>query len=107
MSTFRGLWVDDIRPLPADLHGENWCIAKSFHEAIVKLELIEFEEVSLDHDIASFYGNKEMTGYDVLMWLVSRKLDGLSVPSIIRVHSANPIGRGRMIEMIQRYFPLK
>lgn len=102
---FRGLWVDDIRPIPDDLVERDWCSAHSFHEAIVKLELLEFEEISLDHDIASFYGNKEMTGYDILMWLVQRKLEGIHhVPTIVNVHSANPVGHDRMYNVIQQYF---
>lgn len=104
MSTFRGLWVDDERPLPEDLLNDDWCKAPTFHEAVLKLELLEFEVVSLDHDLGCFYGNKEMTGYDVLMWLVQRKMDGLYVPQEIRIHTANPVGRANMLGVIERYF---
>jgi len=102
--SFRCLWVDDNREIPDDLAEQEWCCARSFHEAIFKLELLEFEEVSLDHDIASFYGNKELTGYDILMWLVNRKLDGLYVPATVRVHSANPVGVERMEATIKKYW---
>lgn len=103
MSTsFHGLYVDDIRDLPKKF-GSGWCSARSFHEAILKLELIDFDEVSLDHDIASFYGNKEMTGYDILLWMVQRKMDGKHVPTTIHVHSANPVGVERMEGVIKRY----
>jgi hypothetical protein len=102
--TFIGLWVDDCRPLPDDLAEAGWCCAPTFHESILKLELMEFKEVSLDHDIASFYGNKEMTGYDILMWLVERKMNGLFVPPVVHVHSANPVGRKKMLETIERYW---
>lgn len=102
MSTFRKLWVDDERPVP----GEEWTSARSFHEAILKLELLEFDEVSLDHDLACFYNGKELTGYDVLMWLVERKVEGTHhVPVRVYVHSANPVGRDRMQAVIDRYFP--
>lgn len=107
---FKGLWVDDIRPIPDRLVEQGWTSARSFHEAILKLELVEFDEVSLDHDLGCFYGNKEMTGYDVLMWLVDRKITHsprLYVPSKIYVHSANPVGVERMTAVINKYFPEK
>lgn len=96
----RRLYVDDLRPCP-----EGWDVARNFHEAIVMLEATHYDEVSLDHDIASFYGMKEMTGYDVLQYLIMRKMDGHPVPSIVRVHSANPVGRQKMLADIARYFP--
>lgn len=97
------LWVDDERPQPE--HSERtWMAATSFHRAIVLLEKHDFDEVSLDHDIASFYGNKEMTGYDIVMWLVQRKVDGMyHVPPVIKVHTANPVGRDNMQATIDRY----
>ena len=63
-----------------------------------------YDEVSLDHDIASFYGNKEMTGRDILNWLIMRKLDGFSVPSIVRVHTENPVGKPIMLADIAKYW---
>lgn len=100
---FRGLWIDDVRPVPEHLRIKGWCWARSFHEAIMKLELMDFEEISVDHDLASFYGNKEMTGYDILLWLVQRKIDGNHVPLRIYVHSANPVGHERMQGVVDRY----
>ncbi len=95
----RKLYVDDLRPCP-----EGWDVARNFHQAIVMLETHEYDEVSLDHDIASFYGNKEMTGYDVLQYLIMKKLEGETVPTKIHVHSANPVGIVKMQEDIDRYF---
>ena len=102
-SGYTCLWVDDIRPIPSDC-GEEWCSARSAWEALLKLELIEFDEVSLDHDLASRVGNKELTGNDILVWLISRKLEGLYVPSRVKVHSANPVGVKPMKEMIAKYW---
>jgi hypothetical protein len=93
------LYVDDLRPCP-----KGWCLARNFHEAIFLLEQCEWDEVSLDHDIASFYGNKEMTGRDILNWLIARKLDGLYTPKIVKVHSANVVGCATMEADIQKYF---
>ena len=98
-NTFKKLWVDDERPIPDD----SWDRAYSFHEAVLKLELLQYAEVSLDHDLASFYGNTEMTGYDIVKWLVQRKMDGLYVPFSCKVHSANPIGVVNMQHLIDRY----
>ena len=103
MSGFTCLWVDDTRPIPSDC-GSEWCSARSAWEALLKLELIQFEVVSLDHDLASFIGNKELTGYDILMWLVARKLDGLYVPQRVTVHSANPVGVSKMKDTIAKYW---
>lgn len=100
---FIGLWVDDVRPLPDDLAEAGWCCAPTFHEAILKLELMEFQSVSLDHDLGSYYGNKEMTGYDIVMWLVEREQQSKYVPPDIRIHSANPVGVANMQAMIDRY----
>jgi len=102
---FVGLWVDDVRPTPDHLQNKGWCRARSFHEAITKLELMDYHEISLDHDLASFYGNREMTGYDIVMWLVARKQQGGYVPSIIHVHSANPVGRKNIQDVVNQYFP--
>ena len=101
--TFIGLWIDDVRPIPDELVEAGWCCARSFHEAIVKLELLEFEAVSIDHDLGSFYGNKEMTGMDIVWWLVQRKQDGGHVPTDIRVHSANPVGHQNMVDTINKF----
>lgn len=112
-----GLWVDDIRPLPINLRGPQWdsptdgChfweVATNFHEAIVLLEILPYVKyISLDHDIASFYGNKEMTGFDVLWWLVDRKLNRPDECTIewIKVHSANASAKPKMIETITKYW---
>lgn len=101
--TFSGLWIDDVRPVPNGLAEQGWTCARSGWEALLKLELLEFEEVSFDHDLASFVGNKEINGYDILLWLVQRKLDGHYVPSKVYVHSANCVGVPKMQDLIDKY----
>lgn len=98
-SGFIGLYVDDIRDLPK-IYGSEWTLARSFHEAICKLELIDFESIDLDHDLASFYGNIEMTGVHILLWLIERRNNGLFVPKYYYVHSANPVGAENMRRII-------
>ena len=95
------LWVDDIRLAPDN----TWDCARSFHEAIVKLETNNYETVSLDHDLGSFYGNREMSGYDIMSWLVARKVDGTQhVPVNVFVHSANPVGVANIQSLIDKFF---
>lgn len=95
------LYVDDLRPCP-----EGWDVVRSFHAAIYALENYHIKEVSLDHDLGedSFYGNKEMTGRDILNWLIDRKVHGKDVPAIVHVHSANPVGCATMEADIKRYW---
>lgn len=94
------LFVDDERTAPA-----GWDIAKNYDEAISKLSTHDYDEVSLDHDIASFNSDgREMTGYDIALWLANRKIAlGEYVPPIVRCHSANPPGRSNVQSVIDRY----
>ena len=99
MNTFTKLYVDDERNTP-----EGWDRAYNVWEALFKLELLQYKELSLDHDLNSFLGPyKELTGYDIVQWLVQRKLDGKYIPPIITIHSANPVGAKNMQELIDRY----
>jgi len=103
MKNFIGLYVDDLRSLPEGYLLCEWDIARSYDEAISKLETHNYEKLSLDHDIASFYGGREKTGYDIALWLAQRKHDGLYVPTDIFVHSANPVGAANINAVINRY----
>jgi hypothetical protein len=98
-----GLYVDDNRS-PPDNDGVNWIVCRTFHLAICFLEGTNFPVVSLDHDLACFYGQREMTGRDILNWLIARKLDGKYTPDDVRVHSANPVGCDTMESDIKRYW---
>ena len=103
---FKGLYVDDERDLPEGYAEAGWTTARTFHEAVTKLELIEFDEVSLDHDLGrgSMYGHREMTGYDILNWLEMRKVLGEHTPPIVHVHTANPAVRRKMDAIVKEYF---
>lgn len=100
---YNALWIDDVRPQPEDDDEFVWANARSFHEAIVKLELLDFDHVSFDHDLASFYGPREMTGYDVALWLAERKEQNEHVPTSYAVHTQNPVGRANITSVIRRY----
>lgn len=112
---YYGLWLDDVRPIPSDWCGPQWgkvgaaywwTQAMNFHEAITLLELNPIKYVSLDHDIHSFYGNKEMTGFDVLWWIVDRKLNRPEQDTIewVGVHSANSSANTKMLQTIHKYW---
>lgn len=100
---FNALWVDDVRDIPEDTDTIRWTCARTAWEALVKLELIDFDIVSLDHDLASFLGYKELTGYDIAVWMADRKQEGGYVPPDVRVHSANPVGVANILGVIDRY----
>lgn len=93
------LWIDDIRPSP----DETWDIATTYNEAIDKLTKFKYRLVSFDHDLGDFQNGREMTGYDILLWIVEQKMNGRPVPQQYNIHSANPVGRDRMKGVIERY----
>jgi hypothetical protein len=84
------IWLDDERPSP----GDDWVVAKTAEEAVDLLGDNEgrVEIVSLDHDL----GDGNGTGYDIASYLEWRHHMSFPTPGTIRIHSANPVGRGRM-----------
>jgi Cyclic-phosphate processing Receiver domain len=100
--TIMKLFVDDER-LPPD---DTWEVARNYPDAIEKLSKHQYDELSLDHDLASFDADgKEQTGYDIAVWLAENHHINryFHVPSKIKVHSANPIGKARTEGVISRY----
>jgi hypothetical protein len=93
------LWLDDLRPAP-----EGWTWAKTALEAIRLIDAGGVDAISLDHDLGDT-GIPEMTGYDVALHLAQRAFEGKPVPDLVRVHSANPVGRERIKGVIRRYLP--
>ncbi len=97
-----GLYIDDIRKLPSQYN--TWDIARSYDEAIIMLTTVKYDIISLDHDIASFRDDgREMTGYDIALWLAERHYNKQYVPPIILVHTANPVGKTNIKSVISRY----
>ena len=101
MNTQTKLWVDDIREVPDN----TWSVARTPWDALVMLSTNKYSIVSLDHDLNGFVGNKELTGKDILLWIIQRSIDGEFIPELIRVHTANPVGRDDMISLLKRYLP--
>lgn len=90
------MWLDDVRPAPT-----GWVHVRSANEAISLLATGVVTEASLDHDLGDFYiGGGD--GYRVVLWMAEQ---GVWPPDGVAVHSANPVGRERMVGTIRRYGP--
>ncbi len=102
------LYLDDIRYPP-----EGWQLVKTYAECIEILRTMPVQYLSLDHDLAEehyamstgYSGGqvfREPTGYDVCKWMVEHDV----WPSeAITLHSANPVGRNNMRQLLERYKP--
>jgi hypothetical protein len=88
------VWLDDQRPAP-----EGWVHVRTPEEAIGVLRGGGVEELSLDHDLGLDVGERERTGYDVLLWLEAEVAAGRThPPAVIAVHSGN-VGAVRRMEL--------
>jgi hypothetical protein len=98
------VWLDDRRPPPP--HPEDWFWVRTPAEAIVLLETGSVMELSLDHDLGLFDGDRELTGYDVVTWIERAvATEGFVPPETVRVHSGNASAAPKMergIESIRR-----
>jgi hypothetical protein len=106
----RLIYLDDIRA-PYD----GWELVKTASECIEALKGGDVEYLSLDHDLGvheSSYFSQEHefsagqfwpgTGYDVCKWMAENNV----WPSrSITLHTANPVGRINMRQLINRYKP--
>ena len=87
------LYVDDVRT-PED---NTWVIARNYWDAIHILKNCEVAVLSLDHDLGD-----GPTGYDIIRWLDEGLHQDfpffeISPPKTILCHSANPVGRERIL----------
>jgi hypothetical protein len=96
------VWLDDRRPAP----DPTWLHVTTPAQVIDLLETGEVTELSLDHDLALFEDDREITGYAVLAWLEEQVVvNGFTPPPLLTVHSANPPAHERMqraIDAIRR-----
>jgi hypothetical protein len=96
------LWVDDIRNPPDDTYD----VVRTYNDAILALMATEYTDIYLDHDLACFSKGREMTGYDVVLWIVDQHInnpDNFTAPVRYHMLTANPVGRKNMTELINRY----
>lgn len=84
------LWVDDERPMPSDFTHH----AKTAADAIRILTSQIVEYISLDHDLGPEHAGN---GYEIASWIEFRAYSKTLRRISWAVHSANPIGRARMI----------
>jgi hypothetical protein len=87
------IWLDDVREAPP-----GWTRAYWPDEVIAHLVRGEVTDLSLDHDLGD---DRRGTGYDVIRWIEEAVAACKFVPPRIAVHSANPIGRERMLQGIE------
>lgn len=86
------VWLDDNRTSP-----DGWVRVYTPEETIALLETGKVEVLSLDHDLGLPDGpDGERTGYTVAAWVEKAVALNAFEPPIIRIHSANSVGRGRM-----------
>lgn len=91
------LFVDDERNLDTFMVGHYpgvWMYARNFKQAVSLLNLNKFDEISLDHDLG-----KGKTGYDLAKWMTANH----KWPEVVRVHSANPVGKSNIIKEYEFY----
>jgi hypothetical protein len=86
------VYLDDIRDAPP-----GWCRVFWPDEAIALLEGGGVTEISLDHDLGD---DSRGTGYDVIRWIEEAVVTRGFVAPKMSIHSANPVGRDRMLRGI-------
>jgi len=89
------LWLDDVRPAP-----EGWHHVRTAEEAIAAFATGKVLAASLDHDLGPVWAG---TGYDVLVWVekaIGERAWYGPLPRI-DVHSANPVGRSKMVAAVK------
>ena len=87
------VWLDDESWRDPS---SGWTIVRTADEAIVLLAAGGVEMISLDHDLCDIRYEpypREVTGMDVVRWMVENKV----FPRVVNVHSFNPDGAKHMV----------
>jgi len=95
------VYVDDIRPCPYP----GWVVVRTYSEAIALLSTGEVREISLDHDLGNVEQDKNgypYTGYDIACWIERAVVERRIPTPIMYCHSWNPVGRDRILQVIQQ-----
>lgn len=109
------LFVDDVRDPPDD----GWIVARTVADAKTYLLRDDVIMVSLDHDMGACAdcvrrgahigdcGSEERMyqnwcqhaedGYQLVCWMIEHD----RIPTMVNVHSMNPVGRRRMIQALE------
>lgn len=86
------VYLDDVRDAP-----EGWVRTFWPEEVIALLREGNVTELSLDHDLGD---DARGTGYDVIRWIEEAVALRHFIAPRMRVHSANPVARERMLRGI-------
>lgn len=76
------LFVDDLRDIPT-----GYTCVRTYDRAVILLDMLEFEVISLDYDL----GSKE-TGLDIIKYINKTK----KYPKHLNIHSTHPTGSREM-----------
>lgn len=96
------IYVDDTRDYTSWnrklSYGRAIIHAKTYKEAIEALKFYTEHEtkiiIDLDHDLGC-----KKTGYDIAKWIVNSGYQNIR----FHVHSANPVGRRNIVELLTHY----
>ena len=104
------VWLDDKPQVPwraAMFPAPEWTHTRWPKDTIELLKTGTVTELSLDHDLddkdaADAAGRKEITGYDVVLWIEEQVKKHGFRPPVIRVHSQNGPGRDRIMAAVRQ-----
>ena len=88
------IFIDDMR-LPPTAKGNWTVVSRTYKTAIMAIEKYKDEElyISFDHDMG-----EDKTGYDIAKYLVEN-----NIKAKYQIHSANPVGRFNIDQLLQHY----
>lgn len=93
------VFLDDERQCP-----KGFVVARSVDAAKDLLINNEVNILSLDHDL----GDGVPTGYDLAKFVVEMYVaEGKLLAKEIYLHTANPVGRENMFQLLNRYLPIR
>lgn len=109
------LWVDDFRDAPDD----TWNTARTTEEAIRAIATMEFDEISLDHDIENRPETFQPVAYFIgvkyfihiikdgekfyRMDMTNKNIHSPNDVPKITIHSGNPVGAKNMADILSSY----
>jgi hypothetical protein len=90
------VFLDDVRDAP-----KGWILAETVEQTNTYLRSGIVTHLSLDHDLGFDCEGNERTGYEVLCWIEWQVIEKGFIPPILTIHSANPVGRAKMLQAIK------
>lgn len=104
------LFIDDIR-IPSDvgLVNSEYCIARNWWQAVNIIMFAKPQEIHFDHDLGE--ESDIRTGYGVAKFLIEEDMfekdDFITKDFVFRCHSANPVGKKNIEELLNGYIQSK